>query len=307
MNVAGHVAVLFILIVIGYLAAKLKAVDAAASGHFSSFIIKVSLPCVIFISFQKPFSMELLGEAGLALGVSLVIYGISFALAAFYPNLLRLKGGERGVHRYAVVFSNVGFMGYPVVEVILGPAYLFHLSMYNVPFNLFAYSIGAWLIARESERPLQLSWRTFINPCVIATILGFACFLLSVSMPGPLYRSLSMIGDITSPLSMVVIGITLAQADIRKVLGRWQNYVTVLVRLILLPAAIGGILYALGIRGHLLMLSVIITAMPVAANTSIFASFYGTNAEDASSLVFLSTLLCIGTIPLTVFVLNALG
>jgi predicted permease len=289
---------------LGFGCAKIKIFNSEATGYFSSLILKIALPCMILSSFQRPFSPELLGEAGTALGTSIILYAISFAVGIPYPRLLGIKGPERGAHRYAVFFSNVGFMGYPMIEAILGPAYLFHLSVFNIPFTILGYSVGAWYIAKEGEKNLVMSWKIFTNPCVICTLAGFILFFFSVPLPDFLSRSIKMAGDITSPLSMMVIGISLAGVDIRRMMGRWRIYVTVLTRLLLLPALMGLVFYFIGIRGPLMLLAVIITAMPIGSATSILAAAYNAAPEEASTLVFLSTLFSIVTIPIVVFCLN---
>jgi predicted permease len=304
MNIVSQVLILFCLILLGFGCAKIKIFTSEAAGYFSSFILKIALPCMILASFQRPFSPELLGEAGAALGVSIILYAISFAVGIAYPRFLGITGPERGVHRYAVFFSNVGFMGYPMIEAILGPAYLFHLSVFNIPFTILGYSVGAWFIAKEGEKSLAMSWRTFTNPCVICTLVGFFLFFFSVPLPGFLSRSIKMAGDITSPLSMVVIGISLAGVEIRRMIGRWRIYVTVLIRLLLLPALMGLVFYFIGIRGPLMLMAAIITAMPVGAATSVLAAVYNTAPEEASAMVFLSTLFSIVTIPVVVFFIN---
>jgi predicted permease len=305
-DVAGHVLVLFLLILMGFVGFKIRLIGRGGTEHFAAFIINVTLPAMLLVSFQRPFSRDLLAEAGTALAVSLGYYGAAFALAAVYPRLLGMRGPERGVHRYGIVFSNCGFIGYPMVEAVLGPSYLFHAVVYNIPFNFLAYSLGAWFISREGKRPLAVSWKTFANPSVIATFLGFIIFIFSLTLPEPLFRGLKMAGDMTSPLSMLVIGVTLAQTNFRRIFGRWRIYVTALARLVILPALTGAGCYFLGLRGPLLCLAVLITAMPVGSTTSILASLYGAAEEEGSSLVFLSTLLCMFSIPLTVVALNKL-
>jgi predicted permease len=300
MDIAGQVLVLFLLMLAGFVSTKLKVTGPEMAEYSSIFIMNVSLPAMLLASFQRPFSRELLGEAGAALFISAVIYGISFVLAYFYPRILGLKGPERGVHRYGVIFSNCGFIGYPMVEAILGPAYVFHAVIFNIPFSFLAYSVGAWLISKEGNKSLSLSWRTFANPSVMATLIGFFLFIFSIALPEPLYRSVKMLGDVTSPLSMIVIGVTLAQAKAEQIFGRRRIYTTVTLRLVLIPLLTALACYALGIRGSLLMLAVLITAMPCGSTTSIMASLYRTAPEEASSLVFLSTMLCMATIPAVV-------
>jgi predicted permease len=298
MDAIAPVLVLFFMMLAGFVCAKIKITGPEMAGHFSSFIIHITLPCLLFSSFLRPFSQELLREAGLAFGLSVLVYGLSFLIAFIYPRIMGMKGTERGVHRYAIIISNCGFIGYPMVEAILGPAFLFHAVIFNIPYSFMAFSVCAWLISKEGEQPLSMSWKTFINPSVVATFLGLLCFLLSVSLPDPLYKALKMTGDMTTPLSMIVIGTTLAQAKLRQVFGRWQVYVTVAMRLLVLPAVVVFVLYLLGIRGPLFVMVVLIIAMPAGSATSILASLYKTASEEASSLVFLSTMLCMITIPL---------
>jgi predicted permease len=300
MNVVGQVSVLFFLMMIGWVARKVKALDDLAISRFSAFVVNIALPALIFISLQRSFSPDLLGEAGIILVLSLAMYALTFALAFFYPTLIGAKGKERGVHRYALIFSNVGFMGYPVVEAVLGKEALFHLAVYNVPFNLLAFSIGAWLIAREGNKKIHLSWRLMANPSVIATLVGFIFFLFSFRLPAPLLRTVEMTGNITSPLSMIVTGALLARMDPRSILGRWRTYITTFMRLVLLPLLTCVALYAIGMQGLLLSLPVLIAAMPVAANTTLLANLYDGDVENSGAMVFISTVACIITIPFAV-------
>ena len=212
-----------------------------------------------------------------------------------------MKGPERGVHRYALIISNCGFIGYPMVASIIGPEYVFHAVIFNIPFSFLAFSICAWLIAKEGESPLNLTWKTFINRNVIATALGLVFFLFSINLPAPLYDAVTMISSVTSPLSMTVIGMTLAQANFEQVFGRLKVYVNVGVRLLFLPLTAGVILHFLGIRGPLFLLAILITSMPAGASTSILANLYNTAKEEASALVFMSTMLCMFTVPLVMF------
>jgi predicted permease len=304
MNVISQVLVLFGMIALGFGSAKCKIFGKESLKHFSALLLNITLPCVVLVAFQRSFSMELLGEAGISFAVSMGVYVVSFAIAAVYPYLMRIKGKERGVHRFAIVFSNVGFMGYPMVEALLGPEWLFQLSVFNLCFNLLSYSVGAWLISREVYGSPAVSWKSFVNPCSVTTIAGFLLFAFSIALPQPLMQSIKLAGGITTPLSMMIIGITLAQADIKGVIGHWQNYVTSLMRLVFIPMLALVILHLFGLYGDFLVLSVITTAMPVAAATSILASSYDVASEEASSIVFLSTVLCIVTIPAMLFVIQ---
>jgi predicted permease len=306
MNVISQVFVLFIVLVLGYICSRAKIAGREAADAISPIILNVTLPCMLLMAFQRPFSGELLTEAGMAVAASAVMYGIEIPLAFVFPYVFRQRGPERGVHRYAILFTNCGFIGYPIVEAVLGPEYIFHACLFNIFFSFLAYSAGAWLIAKEGERPIKISRKTFINPCSIATLTGFLLFLFSIKLPEALHQSIKITGEITSPLSMLVIGINLAQVSAGEVWGRWRIYITVFLRLIFLPFLVGLVCRLLGIRGSLLALAIIITAMPAASTTSIMSSLYRAAPAEGSALVFISTLFSIATIPVMVLILRAL-
>jgi hypothetical protein len=302
-SVFSQVLVLLFLMALGFLSFKLKITTKEASEYFSSFAMKITLPCMIITSFRRPFSMELLGEAGATMVMSCTVFGIYLLICWIYPRLLKIKGPERGVHRYAILISNSGFVGYPVVEAIMGPSYLFHAVIFNMPGCFMAFSVGAWFVAKESGKAPALSWKLILTPPFVATIVGFFMFLFSLPLPASLEKGIKMAADITIPLSMMVIGISLAQANIRQMLGSWRIYVTVFVRLLLLPALIGFICYFAGFNRYIMILAVILTATPAGSTTSILASVYNVATEEAGSIVALSTMLCALTIPLVVIVL----
>ena len=303
-QVSGQVLVLFILIALGFASYKLKITTKEAAVYFSSFAMKITLPCMILVSFFRPFSRELLGEAISTLGISTVVYVISLSFALAYPHILRITGPERGVHRYALFNPNSGLIGFPVIEAVLGPSFIFHASMFNIPANIVAFSIGVWIVAKEGKKAPALSWKIFISPLFIVTIVGFVMFSFSLRLPWPIEQSMRAAGSITSPLSMVVIGISIAQADLKQVFGRWRIYVTVIIRLLVIPALVGISCYMAGVRGALLTLPVILTAMPAGSTTSIFATVYDVAVEEAGSIVALSTMLSAFTIPLVVIAVH---
>jgi len=303
-HVISQVLVLFILMALGFLSFKLKITTKEAAAYFSSFGMKIALPCLILSSFLRPFTGELLREAGIALAAAFSVYGFGFLLAWGYPYMLRMKGPERGVHRYSLIVSNSGFMGFPVIEAVLGSFYLFHVAIFNVPLGLLAFSFGVWLIAKEGGKVPVLSWKFFLNPPVVATLAGFALFLFSVPIPAPLEQSVRLVGGMTTPLFMVIIGISIAQTDINRIFGRWRIYVTTFMRLLFVPVLTAIFCYAIGIRGNLLLLSVLLTAMPVASTTTVIATMYDVAVEEASSIVVFSTIVSAITIPLTLLALH---
>ena len=302
--VFSQVLVLVFLIFLGFISIKFGIIPKEASAFFSSFVLKITVPCLIIYSFHRPFSQELLGEAALILGGSALVYALSLLLGWVYPLLLRINGPERGVHRATIVISNAGFFGYPVVESLMGPAYMFHAVIFNVLSVVMAFSVAVWLVAKEGDKAPVISWRLFVNPPIVATFIGFFIFLFSVSLPWPLDEGLRLAGGMTTPLSMVVIGISIAQMNFKQTFGRWRIYVTVFMRLVFIPAMIGFVCYTIGLRGHILMILVLLSGMPAGSTIAILGSVYNVAPEEASSLVGISTVLSAVTIPLLVIVIQ---
>jgi malate permease and related proteins len=295
--------VLILLIASGYGAGKLKIFSAITVRELSKFIVDFSLPAIIIISMQKPFSPELRDESFRMIGISFAVYAVALPLSVLWARALRSQGNERGIHEFAASFSNVAFMGFPIMNALFGKDSLFAVSIYNIPFQLLAFSVGILMITRGKNGSARFTLRSFLSPAILAALIGFAFFLCSFRIPEPLFSGVSALGDLTTPLSMIVIGVILSRMSLKGAFGNPRVYLTTLYRLILFPLLAWVILSALGLKGNSLAVPVIIAAMPVAANATILADAYEGDAQTASSLVFISTIVSMATIPLMAWVL----
>ncbi|TFG83808.1 MAG: AEC family transporter [Spirochaetales bacterium] len=302
--------ILFFLMAAGFVAGKAGILRGEAVRGLSRFLLDFTLPALIIVSMQRPFTPDLRDQALRVLGLSVLVYAASFPLAfAFTALYRRAPIAEKGVHRFAMCFSNVGFMGFPVAESVLGRESLFMVSIYNIPFQVLAFSVGVALVRAtrdgSSENPngrrsiLSLSsLKALLNPAILAALVGFALFLFSVRIPEPLFSSLELLGGTTTPLAMAIIGAVLAGTKLGGLLGNPRLWITTGYRLALHPFLVFLLAKALGLTGLELAVPVLIAAMPVAANTTILAGVYGGDAVNASGLVFVSTVLSLATIPL---------
>lgn len=292
-----QVFILFLLMAAGFAAAKLRILDEGTVAKLSRFLVVFVVPCLVVVSMQKPLSPELRSEAFLVLGLSFASYALAFPLAFLLSRLMRLEGPRAGVHSFAAVFSNVAFMGFPVLQGLFGKDILFAASIATMPFQLLAFSVGAAMLASGTGRKARLGLSSFVKPAGLASLLGLGLFLLNLRLPEPLFRAASLLGDTTTPLSMCVIGATLAETDLGGALGDWRIWLSSLWRLLGLPLLLWLLLRAFGVGGTVLGLLVIMTAMPVAANATMLSAAYGGDRKRASSLIFVSTALSLLTIP----------
>jgi len=304
MTVLLQIFALFLLMAAGFALAKLKLVDQASTKGMSNLIVKATLPALIVMSLQKPFSRELLGESLRTLLVATLFYLGIILLSLLAVRLLGVPRKKTGALAFALGFSNCAFIGFPVVTSILGEGALFLTSIHNILFNLLAFSVGILIVAGsgstagpgEPERA-RISPGHLLNVNVLAAVLGFILFIASVSIPHVLALPLGMLGGLTTPLAMVVTGAMLARTPIRSVIGDWRLYAVCGLRLAVWPLVTAVVLRLCGITGDLYWITVIIAGMPSASNTSLIAEVYGGDTDTASSIVFMTTLFSVVSIP----------
>jgi predicted permease len=301
------VCMLFLLIVLGYWVGKRKIVSENIIGDISALLVNVALPAFIITSMNFEFSMEVLMNSGVLILISFVVYFCSILFSKLYSRLLGVSGTTGDIHEMVCIFSNVGFMGYPVVLAVYGEIGVFYAAMYNLGYNLLIWSYGANLINREGREnrhkghvPLWDKVMKFFNPSLVAVIIGFGLFLTSTELPSVLLNTFDMVGRTVTPLSMLCIGFILSGVDTKDVFNDYRVLMTSIMRLVIIPLVLFFILKTMGKEGYLIAIPVLITAMPAAANTAIIAVRYKSDYKLASKMIFISTLMSIITIPLMI-------
>lgn len=301
MIVINQVFVLFLLIVVGFIIKKLKVVSDGINKEISSLVINVALPAFILTSMNQSFTPEILKNSMLLILISGSVYLFAIIFSKLYTRAIGYEGSKKDIYEYIIVFANVGYMGYPVVSVALGDIGVFYAAVYNLFFNLLVWTYGVHLITRSSEN--KEAKRNFLNPGLVALIIGFMTFLFSIELPEPIFKTLKMVGSTTTPLSMMFIGFVLADVDLRELYKDRGPWLLSAVRLLALPLIVYFALKGIGLKDHMLIVPVLLTAMPAAANTSILASRYDGDVKMASKATFLSTLLSVLTIPVILSIL----
>jgi predicted permease len=293
-----QVAILFILIVAGYGARKIGVLDLVVTRGFSRFIVNVSLPALAISSLQIEFSRDRLTDAVLMFCIMIGCHLLYAVFAFFVPKLLRADRRDAAIYRFLMFFSNTGFMGYPVLEAFFGREAVFYGVVFNICYPLLMFTVGIGIMVFVTEQPgekFKIPWR---HPGVVSSIIGFILFLMPFRLPLILERPIDILGGLTTPLSMIVIGSLLTHLKLRDIWKGAGIYAGVVFRLAVIPLAVFAVLRLLGFSGYLLAVPVLFSAMPAAANMSIFADQFGGNGELASRLVFLSTLFSVFTLPL---------
>lgn len=300
-----QVLVLFLLIVAGIVIKKRGIVTDHINAEVSSLVINVCLPAFILSSMAFDFSVEVLINSGMLVLLSFSIYGMSIAIAKVLNKSLNMRGAARDVYEYVAVFPNCGFMGYPVLHAAFGQEAVFYAAIYNLSFSVLVWSYGVFIMQRSHredavKRSIFSILKSSVNPAMVAVFLGFTLFLTGLKLPVPIYQTVKMIGSATTPLSMMFIGFILAEVHPKELFSDWKDFLLSLHRLVVLPLLVYFVLSAMGVSGITLIIPVVITAMPAAANSAIIASRYKSDFKLASKLIFITTLFSIVTIPIMI-------
>lgn len=297
--IINQVATLFLLILVGFIIRKLGIINRELNMGLSNLLLYVTLPFSIVTSFNFPFSKTLLSNAMIIFLISIAIH----LFAIFISKLLFFKypAATNRVLRATAVFSNCGFMGFPILEAVYGTQGVFYGSFYVLTFNILIWTAGVFIFTGKKD---TMTWRQALNPAVIAVIIGLLLFIGSFKLPAPIFNTLEMIGSMTTPLSMLIIGCLLVEIKFSELFSDFASFYVTIIRLIILPLIVMICLGLMGVKGIILGVPVLATAMPTAALVAVFAEKHGADASLASRAVLFSTIMSIITIPVMIILIQ---
>lgn len=294
MTIVSRVLSIFALIVVGYMARKAKVVDKSLIRGLSGFILNVALPFTIIAGFDRSIPRSALPDLAETALWAMALHG--FGIAAATLAFRKFPDNERKVLSYVTVFSNCGFMGLPVAESVFGKIGVMYASIYVVIFQVFIWTYGVALFSGEASKG-QLK-KALLNPGTISVLIGLVLWFLPFELPRALNDSITSMSNLTTPLSMVVVGATLADVPLKGLFKGKELWIGAAMRIAIVPLAVFAAMRLLGAGSLPARIAAFLTAMPAAAQSVIFAERYEADVELASKMVFVSTVLSVLTIPL---------
>lgn len=292
---------LFLLIGVGFLAVRLKVIPAQTSKPLSSLLMKITLPATVFASLIRPFDPEFMKLGVIAIALSLLFFSLFVPLNLAISRLLRVPDGERGMWCCCATFSNTGFMGFPVAYALFGDEGLILAVLINIPFNFLLYSVGVWMVCKDvqgAKGSFSLG-KVLISPLNIGMCLGLIFYFTQISVPEAIFTPIEHLSNVTTPLSMLVTGMNLAQGKTSDVIRDKKAITCSLTRLLVCPVIAWAVMALIPNLNSLVMgVTLLIMAMPSPAATPIIGEQYNGNVQLGARVVFLSSLLCIVTLPL---------
>jgi predicted permease len=297
--VYSQIFILFALLFVGLIARRLKKIHGDINAQLSELMMFFLLPCTVVSSFLHGNPREALAGGALIFVVALFSHLGSALVGALL--FRRTEAGAKKVLQFQTVFSNSAFMGYPIMESIYGKPGILYGAFYNVAFTLFLWTYGYALFS--GQKSVKTLKNVLTSPGLLSMGIGLALAFLPFGLPYPVIRTIDILGSMTTPLCMIVIGSTLAEIEIKDLFSGAHIYVAAFLRLIALPVATLLALRAIGVGGIPLGISVIAVAMPAGTTTVIFAKKFGGDAHLATRCVFFSTALSIVTIPFIMYLI----
>lgn len=289
--------VLFIYMAVGFGCRKAGIFNDVARDKLTDFVVFVTLPCMIFESFNMAFSLESLKQGALALLIAVGMSCVALLLGKVLYN--RFPYEEKSILQYGTLVSNSGFAGLPVVSGAYGDEGLFLGSLFIIPTRILMWSAGISLFTRADAK--QAVKKVLLNPGIIAVEVGLVRMLFQIPLPHFVDTAVDNLGGCTSPMAMALVGAILVDVPLKTVFDL-KSFYLVAVRQFLLPGICLAALRLLHVDPLTIGVSVVITGMPIGSTTAILAQKYVADTKFASKCVFISTLTSLVTVPiLTLF------
>lgn len=285
--------IMFLYMAVGFGMYRAKLITKEGSASMASLLIYIVIPAVVIQSFQVEYTPERAAD----LIYSTLAAVVLLLLAMLLSHLLFRKNP---VNDFGAAFSNAGFMGFPLIAALLGKEAIFPVAGFVAMLNALQFTYGQYLLS-GNRSDLRLK-KIIKNPLVLSFLLGLLFFFFRVKLPPMIGNALSSVSAMNAPLAMIVLGVYLAQLDVRQALKGGQIYLASAARLLLIPLASFVFLYYLlpGLTPSMKTALFIAAMAPVGSNVAVYAQKQGKDYSYAVGLVCMSTLFCIITMPLLI-------
>ncbi|MGB8450864.1 MAG: AEC family transporter [Anaerocolumna sp.] len=292
--VLNQILIMFVIILIGYICYKFKLINQETNKKLSDLLLTLITPLLIFNSYQREFSKELL--IGLLISLILAIATHVFGIVTAYVFLRGKKNPDVIIERFSTIYCNSGFIGLPIINGIYGSEGVFYITAYMTVFNLFVWTQGLIMMNGVQSRKTMI--KIFISPTLISVFIGFIFFISQIRIPTILFKSLDYIAGMNTPLAMLIAGVTIAQTNILRIFLKPRIYLVLFLKLIFIPIILMLLYSRYPIGVPVLAAAVLAAACPTGATGTLFAIRYNKNALYSSEIFAMTTLVSLITIPI---------
>ena len=293
---------LILLLCLGFLCSKVGLIDEVAEKKLTGLLLKVVQPVYLFVAYQRAFDRGLLRDFMICMALA----AAAFLIMILRPYLFFKRGSrDREVGLLLTAFPNVGFFGIPLISGIYGVEGVFFLTTMITMFNVLLWTYGVILMSGQRDS-LKNTLKRLVSPSLIAIVVGLVCFSFGWTLPEVIVSPLRKLGDMNSPLAMLISGAVVARANFKQGLRDPMVYKISLLRVLVLPMAVALCLFWLPVDPMLLTIVVLSSGFSVGSAPLMFCVQYDKNSVLAGECVALTSVLCCGTTSLVYLFLNLL-
>ena len=302
--------ILFTIVLLGVIARKIHLMNDDFDALLSKLVMTVTLPGMILDSVLSNTNLPDSHTIMMMLVYSTVLYVLVCLFAWIFVRLV-YRGVPRpaqGAHAYLISFGNTGFIGFAVLGAIMGNDAVLYGAVYNIPYNVFLFSVGMLFIASTgsdgaaAKKPVKEQVKAIakqlVSPCLISCFVAMFLALFGVTDSGYVGQTCNLLGQMTVPAAMLVIGSTLAKQPLKQMVNDGWSYLTSFMRLAGVPLLIffvGGIFIH---DPYILAVIMIESAMPAASSGIMMCLAYGGDTMTMSRGTFITTIFSLVTLPL---------
>ena len=289
--------VLFIIMFLGFWCGKKGVISDESSKTIAFIVVNIANPALILSASVNGDAVIKGKELLYTFLLAIVVFAVLILLSMMIPRVLRVDSEEIGIYKVMVIFSNIGFMGFPIISATFGASALLYASLFLFPFNILIYTYGI-VVMKQNAAKERLNIGKIFNVGVIACIVSLIIYLLHIPMASFVKNTVSNLSGLTAPLSMLVIGQSMIYFKLKELFTDSKLLIFSFLKLLVIP--ILGTLLIKQFESNTMIVGVcmIMLATPVGSMTAMLAQQYDGNHELASKGVALTTVLSVVTIPI---------
>ena len=289
------------MILVGFVIGEKGWVDDKSRGLIAKLVTQVSLPCYMLYTITQRFTAADLLIMLPALRFPALSMVILLGIATAVARIFAVRQDRRGLFISMFFNSNTIFVGLPINQALFGDASIPYVLIYYMCNTTFFWTLGTYLIQRDGEGEAQFDLKTSLkkvfSPPLMGFLLGLVMVMLQIKLPAFLASDLQYLGNLTTPLSMIFIGLSVSHVGVKQlVLGKDQLLI-LLGRFLVAPLLMASIVYWLPLPSLMKQVFIIQSAMPVMTNAPVVARLYGADSDYAAVMVTETTLATMVVIP----------
>ena len=294
---------LYLIICVGFMLYRIKLIDEEFRHKLTKLLLNVTMPALMLSSVMKEENSHDMGRVLEMFGLSIVIFAIALPIISMIiVKILPISKKQQGLYMFMNSFSNVGFMGFPIIHAVFGEGAMLDAAIVNLIFNLAVFTFGITMINYGTEQKDKFNIKKLLTPGIFSSVIAIIIYFSGITFPQVLSDTCSMIGEITSPIAMIIMGATLGRMDIKAVFSEWKVYPFTAIKQILIPILFWYVLKLFITDEYILGFMMIMLFMPVANTAVLFATEYKNDENLAAKTVFITTLMSLISIPFIMYV-----